>query len=259
MAEPNLTENPLLYFGNAENSRPTVIFIAGTLIDPRIFYGVKVPEGYQSVYLRWMEGEYSHSLTSVSQKLAAFIRTRRFSSYILAGFSSGGCIALLTALALPQEFAPSGILLSNTGTNTKGHGNQKSCEELEATWNRAAAEAFVLSGFSRPPRPEIFKRLLDYAAQFTPQVRVEPLKSQRQIDLTGHLQSIECPVVVAHGNADKIRTRAHACQLVAEIPQAELFLLDGGHDAMLEDPDGFQQAFDRLVWRINQSSKRDVV
>lgn len=90
-------------------------------------------------------------------------------------------------------------------------------------------------------------------------MRVEPLRSQRQIDLTGRLQNIECPVVVAHGNADKIRTRAHACQLVTEIPQAELFLLDGGHYAMVEDPDGFQQAFDRLVWRINQSPERDIL
>lgn len=227
--------------------RMTVFFIPGTLISPEVFERVRLPEGVCAVNVSWMDAPGSHDVREVGRKVARMIEDGNYGPVILAGHSSGGSIAMLAYLALGERSAVKGMILSNTGPNNHGHSNQKSREELIASWNRRELELFIRKCFVKQPEPEMFDRLMKYGEKISAETRVEPLMSQREIDLTDRLWEIRCPTVIAHGKLDTIRTLDHAGQLADGIPGSRLALLDGGHSPMYEDPEGYSRVLEDLV------------
>lgn len=230
--------------------KPTVIYIPGTLISPEVFRKIKTPEGFGEIRLSWMDAPGSHDVREVAKALAGRIEAEGLGPVILAGHSSGGSIAMLTYLALKDRTRVGGMILSNTGANNNGHSNQKSREELIASWNYTELDLFVRKCFKKPLDADMYETLMEYGKTISAEVRVEPLMSQREIDLSGRLPEITCPTVIAHGKLDTIRTLSHAEELSAGIPHAELVLLDAGHSPMYEDPDTWQAVLNRLAAKI---------
>lgn len=232
---------------NISRQLPVILFIPGTLISPQIFDKVRLPEGVRPVGISWMDAPGSHDVREVGKKIAGMIEANGYESVILAGHSSGGSIVILAYLALKDRSVVKGMILSNTGPNNHGHSNQKSREELIASWNRKELELFIRKCFVKPLEPEMLETLMKYGEKISAETRVEPLISQREVDLTDRLREIQCPVVIAHGRLDTIRTLEHARQLAEGIPDARLVLLDAGHSPMYEDPGEYSRALGELI------------
>ncbi len=89
-----------------------VYFISGLAADCRVFKHIKLPTGYQQVYLDWIPPLHNESLESYSLRMARFINTEI--PFALVGLSMGGMIA--TEIA--NNFSASAcILLSSVPTH----------------------------------------------------------------------------------------------------------------------------------------------
>lgn len=228
-------------------NKSAIIFIPGTLLSPIIFEKITVSHNIQRIDLSWMTEPGLHDIRHIAENIVTIIMKQKFDKVILAGQSSGGSIAMLTYLYMQDKERIKGMVLSNCGANNIGHSNQKSKEEIIASWNKEALKIFIKNCFSYPLEQSFYERLIKYGSQFSAEQRIEPLISQREIDLKDRLCEIKCLTFIAHGRLDKIRTLDHAMQLKNGIPKSELLLLDGGHTPMYEDYAGYQKIIDRIL------------
>lgn len=67
-------------------------FISGMAADSRVFRHIKLPEGYEPVYLDWIEPEKNESLPNYAMRLAARIDPEE--PFALIGLSFGGMLAI---------------------------------------------------------------------------------------------------------------------------------------------------------------------
>ncbi len=89
-----------------------VYFISGLAADCRVFKHIKLPAGFNTVYLDWIAPLKNESLQSYAYRMAEKIDTSQ--PFALAGLSMGGMIA--TEIA--NKFAPATcILLSSVPTH----------------------------------------------------------------------------------------------------------------------------------------------
>ena len=232
-----------------KEEKPTVVFIPGTLLSPAIFRRLRIPLGFEPFFSRWMVEPGSHDVRKVGRRIAEMIEQENMGSVILAGHSSGGSIAMLAYLACQDKARIKGMILSNTGPNNHGHSNQKTRQELIESWNRKELDLFIRKCFVKPLEEDLYEELMEYGGKVSAEVRVEPLMSQREIDLTDRLKEIKCPVIIAHGKLDTIRTLQHAEQLKREIPDAAVVLLDAGHTPMYEASEDYQKVLDEMCCR----------
>ena len=68
-----------------------VYFISGLAADRRVFRNIRLPEGYETVYLDWIKQIPDESLESYAARLAKKINTTE--KFALVGLSMGGMIA----------------------------------------------------------------------------------------------------------------------------------------------------------------------
>ena len=68
-----------------------VYFISGLAADKRVFKHIKLPAGFEAVYLEWIKPTKNESLGSYSLRLAEKIDTKE--KFALIGLSMGGMIA----------------------------------------------------------------------------------------------------------------------------------------------------------------------
>lgn len=68
-----------------------VYFISGLAADRRVFRNIRLPEGYETVYLDWITQLPGESLESYAARLAKKIDTTE--KFVLIGLSMGGMIA----------------------------------------------------------------------------------------------------------------------------------------------------------------------
>ena len=69
-----------------------VYFISGLAADRRVFKNIRLPEGFEEVYLDWIPPMKNESLRDYSLRLSERIDTNE--EYILVGLSMGGMIAV---------------------------------------------------------------------------------------------------------------------------------------------------------------------
>lgn len=74
-------------------------FISGLAADCRVFKNIRLPEGYEPVYIDWITPIKNESLTSYAGRLAEKIDPSR--QFILIGLSMGGMIATEIAKLYP--------------------------------------------------------------------------------------------------------------------------------------------------------------
>jgi pimeloyl-ACP methyl ester carboxylesterase len=68
-----------------------VYFISGLAADSRVFQHIKLPQGYEPVYIEWIKALKNESLSDYSKRLAASIDSSK--PFGLIGLSMGGMVA----------------------------------------------------------------------------------------------------------------------------------------------------------------------
>ncbi|MBS1599856.1 MAG: alpha/beta hydrolase [Bacteroidetes bacterium] len=82
-----------------------VYFISGLGADERVFKHISLPEGYEAVYLKWIDPLKNETLTDYSLRMAGKIDMTK--PFIIIGLSMGGMIAS----EISRHFKPETIIL----------------------------------------------------------------------------------------------------------------------------------------------------
>lgn len=241
----------LRVIGEIQPCSPTILFIAGSMIDPCVYDQVEVPKGFCAGKVDFYHSPGPYDAMSIAGRILEYRREKHLGSLVLAGYSAGGVIAMAAACQSPEEV--SGLLLSNTGPCTVNHGDPNLPQRILDKWeDREFREAFLARCFHRPIPPFLRLRLLTYIDTIDRQAAHDLSLSLRTLDLREPLSKVTCPVVIAHGADDLTRPVAHARMLQDCLPQAKLRLIPGGHTVMVENKPGWQAALDELIASLPQ-------
>lgn len=224
---------------------PLVLALAGGGCSPGIFGQVTVP-GCALHAVDWMQGAGLFTPPAVARRLADALALRTAPT-VLLGHSLGGVIALLTALARP--FAVQALVISNTGPNTRDHGDNSLPERIRHHWTPQTRRAFLQACFAHEPPADLMRELERYLGALPADALLEAVEGLRRMDLSQGLGAIRCPVLIAHGELDRRRGVADARRLAELIPDAELVLLPGGHTPMVDCADAYNDALDTFLAR----------
>lgn len=176
------------------------------------------------------------NLPCIADRIADRVSREGAGPVLVLGHSTGGAIALRLAVTRPEVVA--GLVLVNTGAHMHGHGDvDQVLAQLTRGQGPELFEALLARSFATPPEPADAAELRAYAAAVQPQVTLEALRSQRELDLAPDLAAVRCPTTVIHGRLDPVRSAGQAKELAASIPGASLCLLETGHTPIYEAPE----------------------
>jgi len=169
-------------------------------------------------------GDAPFTLTQFAEDLEAFRAEHGFVSMDLLGFSDGGNIAMLYALAHPERVTK---LILN-GAN------------LEPSGVKRAVQLPVEIGY----------RIASIFAAWDPKAKANAemlglMVNEPHID-PGELGKLTMPVLVIAGEKDMIRDD-HTRKIAAALPDGELVILPGDHFVAAKNPDAFNEAVLRFL------------
>jgi 3-oxoadipate enol-lactonase len=228
---------PITALNEGDSSCPTLVCIPGAMCTPRVYAASASASGLNAIALGWMETPGPHDLERIAARICEAIAG--IERVILVGHSLGTPLAVLTALEEPSRVE--GVVLSNSGANTRGHGDaDRLIERIRSDWGEAFWDAFVARCFHRRPVGDLLEEVRAYPARLEKDAVIEAIRSQQATDLLPVLGVLSrVPVAVVHGTHDPARTLGHARELADAVPGAQLHVLDTGHTSCAEDPQGF--------------------
>ncbi len=226
-----------------EPFRPTVLCIPGTLMSPIIFDDFVCPEQFQWSAVSWMNGSGPWSLDAVSTKITTLIEQFNLPKVVLVGHSFGGAISIMTASKCSQI---KGMVLSNTGANTASHGDPDYPKKIVEKWGVDLRRHQVRRCFVLEPDPGLLQKLDAYADTCSRDATLEAATSLRSVDLAPLLKQIDCPVLIAHGELDSVRTANDVKVLQEGLANSSVVLLRAGHTPMVEAKDEWNSS--TLSW-----------
>ncbi len=226
---------------NEAATAPTLVCLPGAMCSPQVFAEAAKRSDLPAIALAWLEDDGPHDLLSVAARVSAAIS--HLPAVILVGHSVGTPIAILTALHEARIGSPriQGLVLSNSGANTHGHGDIAGLiSRIQNQWNQEFWDTFVARCFRTLPASPLLEQVRAYPSRLRQQAIVEALLSQQATDLAPCLHALpRVPVAVVHGRHDPARTLAHAQELAGGIAGATLHVMDTGHTSCAEDPEAF--------------------
>jgi pimeloyl-ACP methyl ester carboxylesterase len=229
---------PLISRDVLQAPHPIVLTLAGAGCDPCVFEGAHT-HGIAWHAVDWFEGEGAFDPESIAQRLADALAPRTAPT-ILAGHSLGAFIALL--MALRHGSRVQGLVLSNTGARMEAHADSSLPQRVRTRWQADTQEAFLRACFEFEPPAHLWSRMCRYLAQLPAERMLAAVEGLRKLDVSGELDQVQCPTLIAHGQHDRKRTEA-AAQLMADgIAQARLVWLPGGHTPMVDCPGAYRDA-----------------
>lgn len=233
---------------------PAVVGLAGTMLDPALVFSRLVQaRGTPVISADWINAAGPDGLRSAAAALADALAASRREPVVLLGHSSGGAIALMLAASRPELV--SGLLLANTGANTRGHGDPDAPKRIAASGlTGEVVDGFIARCFAEPPAPDVRHGLRDYALACSLDCVVAAMTSQRATDLEPSLPDIRCPTVVVHGVKDAVRTRQHVDVLLRGIRGSTVVEAQCGHTPPLEAPGVVLAALAGLLRRISAAA-----
>ena len=237
------------HLSHGPKTRPTLIFLSGALIPPNAIAPVTRIVKLRAVGVGWLEGAGPHDLHSVAARVAILLR--ELGPTVLIGHSVGTPIAVLAA-AIDLRSTKSnvvGLVLSNSGANTKGHGDIESViERILQTWGPPLWRAMAERSLGSACPTELVDSFLTYPSRVTAEATAESLRSLQQTDLTSMLNELSSlPTAVVHGSRDSVRTLSHAQSLSNGITGSRLVVLETGHTSCVEAPDEFAEVILSVV------------
>jgi 3-oxoadipate enol-lactonase len=229
--------------------RPTLVFLPGALIPPCAFEAAAKLTGCKSVGVDWMEGDQPLALPALAEALA--LRLNDLGPVVLVGHSVGTPLAALIADCDLRDEAPlvRGMVLSNSGANTRGHGDIDAViAAVIAEWGPELWARMTRRSVGSPLDEALQSAFAAYPRRLHAQTVASIIRSQQQTDLVPLLPSLgKIPTVVVHGKHDPARTLAHAEELASGIPNARLVVLETGHTSCVEAPSAFADIVGQLV------------
>ena len=231
--------------------KPVLLCIAGNLCDPEVaFERIAPPGDFQKVNVHYLEGDGPWDVESLGCELAELLLKLSPAPVVLAGYSAGGVLCISAAAKAPERIA--GLVLSNTGPCSKGHGAPLFAQELkEHFYDEDYIRHFLSSCFYNPISKETEDRLWNYTRTVSPQAAYEVSMSLRQEDYREGLKRYCGPAAVIHGQLDT-RRKMDSVEMICEcLPQAQVTLLQTGHTPMWEDAAGYQDALNLLLEKVS--------
>jgi 3-oxoadipate enol-lactonase len=237
------------HLSHGPKTRPTLIFLPGALIPPNAIAPVTRIVKLRAIGLGWLEGAGPHDLHSVAARVATLMK--ELGPSVLIGHSVGTPIAALAA-AIDLRSAKSnvvGLVLSNSGANTKGHGDVESViARVLQTSGPPLWKAMTERSLGSVCPAELVDSFMTYPRRVTAEATAESLRSLQGIDLTSMLSEISSlPTAVVHGSRDPARALSHAQSLSNGIAGSRLVVLDTGHTSCVEAPDEFADVIRAVV------------
>lgn len=220
---------------------PTLVCLPGAMCSPLVYASTALESDLNAFALAWMEDEGPFDLESISNRIVDAIAGN--GDVILVGHSLGTPLSVIVTLAAIRrpDVRIGGLVLANSGANTKGHGDASAIvTRIEEDWGDSMWRAFAARCFYTPPSGALLDEVLGYPARIRSSAVAAAIRSQMETDLLpllGQLPAI--PVAVVHGKHDVARTLAHAEELASAISGATLHVLDTGHTSCAEDPVAF--------------------
>ena len=237
--------------GGAAAGQPVVLCVPGAMCPPDVFEAMAVASGRHVVGLAWLEGAGPHDLPPVARRVAAV--AAEYPAVLLVGHSIGTPIAVLAASLSAARGGSTirGLVLSNSGANTKGHGDIDSIiRTVGQQWGEPLWRAFVARCLGSPVAPALLERMHGYPPQLTAAAVVAALTSQKDVDLLPILGALgHLPAAMVHGRHDAARTLAHAEEIVGGWPGATLHVLETGHSSAAEAPHAFAAILNQVIDR----------
>ena len=234
---------PLISHKVLQAPHPIVLTLAGAGCDPSIFEGAHTP-GIAWHAVDWFEGDGAFDPESIAQRLADALAPRTAPT-ILAGHSLGAFIALL--MALRHGSRVQGLVLSNTGARMEAHADASLPQRVRTQWRADSQESFLRACFEFEPPAHLWSRMRHYLAQLPVERMLAAVEGLRKLDVSGELDQVRCPTLIAHGRHDRKRTEAAAHLMAHGIAQARLVWLPGGHTPMVDCPDAYRAAVHQFL------------
>ncbi|MEN1967645.1 alpha/beta hydrolase [Lentibacillus sp. N15] len=229
-----------------EERKTTVLFLPGNMCAPDVFSQIELPDSIQSSVIDWANSKGPWDITSLGKRINQFILEENLGDTYLAGYSAGGAMAL--ASATEDNAQAKGLLISNTGANTKNHGDPHFPKKIKEQWGTDTfIESFLNRCFSKPIDKELKPKLISYIKHLNEEAVLEAAVSIRKLDLKPMLPKINCKTTIAHGKDDISRNVFHAKELQENIKGAKLSLLKGGHTIMVENREEWQKELWELI------------
>lgn len=234
--------------GKVETNKPILLCLAGNLCSPSVFDQIQVPDSIQKIYVDYLSGTGPWDMEHMGRMLADMILAWGNTPVILAGYSAGGVLAISVACKIPERIA--GLVLSNTGPCSIGHGNPGFAAELmERFEDEEYIRKFLSSCFYQPVSKTMEDDLWSYTRGVSREAACEVSKSLREVDYREALKGYHNPALIIHGRLDT-RRRMDSVMMIQEcLPQADTVLLDTGHTPMYEDAKEYQEVL--LEWMEN--------
>ena len=234
------------HLSHGPKNRPTLVFLPGALIPPNAIAPVTRIIKLRAIGVGWLEGAGPHDLHSVAARVAMLLR--ELGPTVLIGHSVGTPIAALAAAIDLRSTKRNvvGLVLSNSGANTKGHGDVESViERVLQTWGPPLWKATTERSLGGVCPAELVDSFMTYPRRITAEATAESLQ---QTDLTSMLSELSSlPTAVVHGSRDPARTLSHAESLSNGIAGSRLVVLDTGHTSCVEAPGEFAQVIRSVV------------
>ncbi len=151
---------------------------------------------------------------------------------VLVGYSMGGCVAILTAGALPERVA--GLVVVDAYPAPEMTAGSRRIAEA------VAALADAANGRTRPAfDPAIARRIAEELADGAP----------RRLDLWSLWEAVACPILLVRGALSDVLPAAVAAEMCARQPRARLVTLPGvAHQIPFASPDRLAELIDG-AWR----------
>lgn len=231
--------------------KPALLCLPGAMCSPQIFAAMAQASGHPGYGFAWLEGSGPFDLPALAAKTCML--AEQIGPVILVGHSVGSAIAVLAARqALAQRSAAiAGLLLSNSGANTRGLADIDSLIDRIATqWGPEFWQAFAQRCIGTAIPAQLMECLQAYPAQLDPAAAMATLQSLQATDLLPLLPALGAiPAAVVHGRFDRARTLAHAEEMAGAIPASRLHVLDTGHTSAAEAPAEFAAVVRQLAQR----------
>ncbi|MGF6768009.1 3-oxoadipate enol-lactonase [Paraburkholderia sp. GAS199] len=220
---------------------PTLVCLPGAMCSPLVYATAATQAGLNAFALAWMEDDGAFDLHAIAGRIVDAIA--RKGEVVLVGHSLGTPLAVLATLAAAErdDVRVTGLVLANSGANTKGHGDASAIvRRIEENWGEPMWKTFAERCFHTMPSSPLLDEVLAYPARVRSGAVAAAIRSQMDTDLLPLLGQLpDVPVAVVHGTYDAARTLAHAEELSGAIRGATLHVLDTGHTSCAEDPIGF--------------------
>ncbi|QOZ32795.1 alpha/beta fold hydrolase [Bradyrhizobium sp. CCBAU 53421] len=132
-------------------------------------------------------------------------------------------------------------------------GLQTSMASADLATSIAATRDFLKSCFEVQPRAEAFEQMLAFNMLVPPQVRAG--MAGRPLDVDEVLKALKIPVLVTHGQEDRVISTNMAKHTANTIPNSNLSIYEGiGHTPFYEAPDRFNAELAALARAVNSSN-----